>query len=298
MWVDTGDTLQAGFPQNVSSAVPQGQLLSLNDLSGTLPLSTTARGARVLSCDADGNVTDGEIVTITESPGEVKPVRFTAYFKTPPDGSTTVTLRVQDSAATPSHVDLMCAAPPATPVDPVGYYHESWPLLDAYLVYAQDGTRSDVSNVPIITDELSPSGQSVFLDTNAEWVQTSVGILEVATYSVFVSVRPNSATPVTNDFQVDIIRLDTNTSIGHTNFTLSNIVGFHDAAYGTFVAPGGVEIAVRAGKVTSNTTQSYEVASMRYTTTVPTLTAWRITVSAIVGSGPTAAADASICLWF
>lgn len=297
VWVDTGDSLLQGFPRNSSSTAPQGSLLSLNDVAGALPLAAIPRGVRCLTIIGAGNIGDGEVLLITESPAPIKPVRFTAYFKTPPVAGSSLTLVIQDSAATPATIELVCDDSGGSPA---GYFHAEWPVSEAYLVYASAGTMSDPTSVQIITDPLSPSGQSVLLQADGDWVQCSLGVLDQGTYSLFASMRANTnpATPATNDIEFDVVRLDTDAVIHTVVGTVSNTLGFADAAAGTFTAPGGVEVALRVGKVTA-AVQSYEVASMRYATSVPQLAAGMITVTGLVGGSPaTLPADVNAVVWF
>lgn len=297
MWSDTGDSLLQGFPRNSSSTAPQGSLLSLNDVAGALPLAAIPRGVRCLSITGVGNLSNAEVLLITETPAPIKPVRFTAYLKTPPAPGSSLTLVIQDSAATPATIELVCDDSGGSPA---GYFHAEWPVTEAYLVYATGGSVSDPTSVQIITDPLSPTGQSVLLQAEGDWVQCGLGVLDAGTYTVFGSMRANSnpATPPTNDIQFDVIRLDTNAVIATTVDTVSNTIGFSDAAGGSFAAPGGVGIALRISKVTA-AVQSYEVASMRYATSVPQLAAGMITVTALItGSPSTPPADVSAVLWF
>lgn len=298
-WVDTGDTLLPGFPQETSTTVGDGTLLTLNELSGTLPLAVVPRGARCLSFQAGGVITDSETITITESPADVEPVRLTAFFKTPPDGSSQVTVRISDDGATPAHVDLVCPSSPAAG-DPAGYYHAEWPLVQALEVYMSDPaaiTVSDPTAVGLITDDVSDTGQSMLLDQASEWCQADMGELDIGVYTAYAAVRTNESVTATNDIQVDVIRLDTDASIASVTCTVTNQIGFVDTPSLSFTAPGGCEIAIRVTKGAA-VTNTYEVQDVRFSTTVPVLVAGRITVSALVDSGPTAAADASIALWF
>lgn len=297
MWVDTGDSLLAGTPQESSSTIPQGSLLSLNDLAGTLPLAAIPRGVRCMSFyQAGTGIADGETLFITNSPAPIKPVRLTAFFKTPPPAGTSVTLHFQDSEATPQSIDLLCDDSGGSPA---GYFHKEWPVSEAYLAYAESGTVSDPASVQIVTDQLSPSGQSVVLATESDWVQISLGVLDVGLYAVLASMRANSSTSAAGDVQFDIIRLDTNASIHTTTATVTS-TGFADVAAGSFTAPGAVEMALRITKATS-AVQSYQVASGRYTTSVPELAAGLVTVTAILTGatgGGVAAGDVNVALWF
>lgn len=299
MWVDTGDTLLPGSPQETGTTIGDGVLLTLNELSGTLPLATIPRGSRLLSFFVPGTVIDGQILDVTESPSVVQPARMTAFFKTPPDGLSQVTIRLSDGQATPSYVDLVCPAPPATPPDPDGYYHVEWPLVAALEVYMTDSavTVSDVSQVGLITDEVSETGQSMLLDNNGEWAEANMGVLDPGTYHAFAAVRTNEFTTSANDVRVRVIRLDTNAVLASATYTVTTRVGFLDTAALAFDAPGGVAVAIRVEKITT-ASQTYEVQDVRFQTTVPTLSAGRLTATALVDSGPTAAADVNVTVWF
>lgn len=297
MWVDTGDSQLAGVPQESSSTIPQGSLLSLNDLAGALPLAAIPRGVRCMSFYKAGvGIGDGETLYVTDTPAPIKPVRFTAFFKTPPPTGASVTFQLQDSAATPHAIDLACDDSGGSPS---GYFHKEWPVSEAFLAYAESGEVSDPSTVQIVTDQLSPSGQSVLLSASDDSVQVSLGVLDVGLYSAFASLRANSPVVATDDVQIDIVRLDTDSSIITGSATVTS-TAFADVGAYSFTAPGGVEVAMRITKATS-AAQSYRVASVRYATSVPELVAGVVTVTAVLTgatSGEVAAGDVNVALWF
>lgn len=299
VWVDTGDTLLPGSPQETGTTIGDGSLLTLNELSGTLPLATVPRGSRLWSFFEPGVITDGETLDITESPSAVQPARLTAFFKTPPDGLSQVTIRISDNDATPHFVDLVCPAPLATPVDPDGYYHVEWPLVAALEIFMTDPavSVSDVSLVGLITDEVSVTGQSMLLDGNGEWAQANMGVLDAGTYDAFAAIRTNEGTTSANDIAVSVLRLDTDAVLASATYTITTIVSFPETAALSFDAPGGVGVGIRVEKVTA-ASQTYEVQDVRFETTVPTLSAGRLTATALVDSGPTAAADVNVTMWF
>jgi hypothetical protein len=224
---------------------------------------------------------------------------LTAFFKTPPDGLSQVTIRISDNQATPHYVDLVCPAPLATPVDPDGYYHVEWPLVAALEIYMTDPavSVSDVSQVGLITDELSDTGQSMLLDNNGEWAQANMGVLDAGVYNAFASIRTNETTTSANDVRIRAIRLDTDAVLASATYTVTTLIGFAETAALSFTAPGGVGVAIRVEKITS-ASQTYEVQDVRFQTTVPTLSAGRLTATALVASGPTAAADVNVTMWF
>jgi len=300
MWVDTGDSLLPGFPQETGTTIGSGVLVTLNELAGSLELASIPRGVRILNFFTPGVVTDTQVLDITESPAPVKPARLTAFFKTPPDGTSEVTIRISDNAATPSYVDLVCDPPGATPVDPLGYYHVEWPLVEALEIYMSDPSAVDVSDpalVGLITDDISDTGQSMLLQLNGEWAQGNMGSLDPGTYRAYASLRTNELTTATNDIGLQVIRLDTNTQIAGANYTVTTTIGFAEIGPLSFTAPGGVPIVIRVSKVTG-VAQTYEVQDVRFETSVPTLSAGLLTATALVDGGPTAAADVNVSLWF
>lgn len=306
VWTDTGDTLLPGVPRDDSSTFGGGNVLSLDDLSGRLPLTVVPRGSQCLTVFAPGAITDGETIMITEAPGHVRPVRFTAFFKSPPSSGQTVTLHVVSGA---SSVDLPCAGGSDSPA---GFYHVEWPLTDAFQRYASDApnnanasdltqyapylTVSDSSAVALITDDASDTGQSLYLDNANEWGQLNMDTVEASVYSAFVSMRTNESTTSNNDVRLDVYRLDTNVVIATATYTITNVDGFAETVGLSFTAPGECQIGMRVTKLTT-AAQTYEVEYLRYATTVPDLPAGQLAISAsVTGSG--SAADANIALWF
>jgi hypothetical protein len=299
-WIDTGDVLTAGFPQNKSATIGGGEHLDLGELSGTLPLSVIPRGTRVLNVYKAGVVADGDIISVTESPTDIKPVRLTAFFKTPPDMGTTVTIHITGDAATPASVDLVCYPPGASPLDPDGYYHIEWPLAEALLRYFSDTgylTVSSGADIGLITDQVSDTGQSMLLHVNGSWGELNVDTLDFGHYTAYAALRTNEGTTSANDVTISVIRLDTNAVIATQTYTVTNEIGFAEPAGLAFIAPGNCQVAIRVTKSTS-ATQTYEVEYVRYATTVPRLAAGLLTFAAEVSGGTTAAADANIALWF
>lgn len=296
VWVDTGEPLLAGFPLETSQTIGDGTLLTLGNLSGSLPLATTPRGAQCLSAFASSTITNNETILVTEAPSDVKPVRLTAYFKTPPSSSTQVTFRLTDGGGT--YVQLVCPVAVQSG-DPTGYYHYEWPLVENQIVYASDGatvTVSDGTQVGLITDQVSDTGQSMLLENSGEWVQGNLDIVDAGTYNAFASVRTNENTTSTGDVRIDVIRLDTSASIANAVITVTSQTNFSDTAPLSFTAPGGVDLAIRVTKLTS-AVQTYLVQDVRFHTDVPTLNAGRLTLSALV-TGTANAADANLVLWF
>lgn len=292
-WVDTGDGLTQGFPQNQSSTVPSGSLLSLNDLQGSLPLSVTPRGSQCITAFGPGVIDNAQILTITESPTGVQPVRFTAYFKTPPNSGTTVRLVAQDTA---NHfVALSCTATPQAG-DPAGYYRIEFPLVAAAVFDAVSGTRS--SGVALVTDVLSATGQAIPLGNNGDSVTFPLGVLDSGDYTTYTSIRPLTETPAAADVQVQVIRTDTNDLLTSDTFQLDTVSGGYRELQGVaFTAPGGVALNLVVSKATA-ATNAYNVEQARFTAVIPTLNSGRLVIQAFVDNNPTTASDVNIALWF
>lgn len=299
-WTDTGDVLLAGFPQNSSSTVPAGSLLSLNDLQGVLPISVIPRGVQCLSAFGNGPISNGRVITVTESPVGVQPARLTAFFGTPPSTGMTVRVRVTDTAATPSYVELSCPAVPATPVSPVGYYHMEFPLIGSKLVYASTGTRTGTA--VLVTDVTATNQEAVQLVTTGDAVQVDLGTLDTGSYTAFVNLRPIAAGSFAGDVRVQVLNMApaTPTVLATGVFTVDTVGnGFRDVSL-AFTPPGGADIAVSVSRVTS-AAQSYNVQSVRFTAGIPSLAAGELIIEAFVDSPATPgalAADVNVALWF
>jgi hypothetical protein len=218
-WTDTGDVLLAGFPQNMSSTVPSGAVIDLSNVQGSLGLSVLPRGAQCLTAFQPGVPTNGQVVTITDTPNGMKPVRLTAYFKTPPtDTGVTVRFRVQDSAA--AYTELACSPTTHQSGDPAGYFHASYPMLAAERFEAESGTLSS-SFVIIAPDITASSGQAVNVSTQNGYVQVDLGVLDAGSYHAFITERVTTyAASSTNDLKIEVIRTDTNAVLGTTQYTL------------------------------------------------------------------------------
>ena len=310
-WDDTGNALLSGYPRDVSSTVPQGPILNLENLSGSLPLSAVPRGVQCLSLNAAGAITNGRTVTVTESPNGLTPVRFTAYFVTPPtEAGVTVRIRVSDSAATPNYIELSCGAATYVGTDPAGYFHAEYPLLLDAEFQAETGTRSS-SSVLIDNDLAATDGQAVTLLSQNDWVEVDLGTLDPGSYQSYAKLRVltfDTANPG-GDLTISVIRTDTMATVGTpvtVNLQSSTPADpsstpadfmYQELTGPAFTAPGGVDLVLRVTKSTTSS-QSYDVDYMRYHATVAGLDAGMLTVSTFVDGGATAASDAQICLWF
>jgi hypothetical protein len=305
MWTDTGDSLLAGFPPGANSSATTGIQLTMDQISGALPLGQLPRGAQVYSTFVPGTVTDQTVVGITEFPILLQPTRLTAYFKTPPGVSDTVHIQCLDTATpTPNKVELICNAANHLAGDPAGYYHLEWPLYLAETFEAENGTRSNPSTVAIASDVAASSGQAVALATLNDYVQVDLGPLDSGQYQTFFTARVlQFAASSTNDLAVQVIRTDTAQVLGSAvSYTLASGGSPDPTLYverngPVFTAPGGVDLVLRVSKATS-TTQAYNIDKMRFTATAPILGAGMITTKTLADGGTTTAADVNISLWF
>lgn len=305
MWTDTGDSLLAGFPPDQNSSAPTGIALTLDMMSGALPLEQMPRGAQVYSTFGPGTVTDQTIVGITEVPIALQPTRLTAFFKTPPADTDTVRIRCTDTV-TPNadYVELTCTPATRKAGDPVGYYHAEWPLYLEETFEAEDGTRSSNTTVAITSDVAASSGQAVALATQNDYVQVDLGVLDAGDYQTYFTSRVlQYAANSTNDLVVQVMRSDTSEVLGTAvSYTLQSGGATDNTLYierngPVFTAPGDVDIVMRVSKGTS-TLQAYNVDEMRFTATAPILNAGIITTQTFVDNGSTVAADVNISLWF
>jgi hypothetical protein len=309
-WVDTGTTTLSGFPQDISSTVPEGSILDLGDINGSLPLSALPRGGRVLSSFTPGVLTDGQIMNVTESPSSVVPVRLTAFFKTDPTAvGVSLNISIADTAS--NHVDVVCSPSTHRVGDATGYYRVEYPLLVAATFQAEDGTRSSL-DVEIDNDVAASNEQAVTLATYNDWVEADLGALDTGSYSTFTTLRVlNFDTVHTgNDITISVIRTDTMAVVGSA--VTQNIQSsfptdpssvpddflYIEYAGPVITAPGGVDLVLRVTKSLSTSTQGYDVDLMRYTATVPTLQAGAITTTATVTGGTNNGADVNVTLWF
>lgn len=298
VWTDIGDLLEQGFPQNNSATLASPPVISLDQIQGNLSLDVIPRGARCLHAFAPGVVTDDTVITVTDIVTAVHPTRFTAYFKTPPDGSTVVTLSAVGGA---EQLDLVCSAATHQSGDPVGYFHVDLPLTAGGEFQAEGGERSGL-DVAIIDDAAAVSGQSVALDIHLDWVQVSLGVLDAGDYTSGAHIRVlDYDEAVTDDLVISAIRTDTHAVLGTVTYT-PGTGGHPESAAITswdgpdFTAPGGHEVVVRVAKDTTSG-QSYNVDSIHAEVDSAVLPAGQIAIESVI-SAVTLAADVNIDLWF
>jgi hypothetical protein len=291
VWNDTGDVLLQGFPQNQSSAVPPSPILTLNDLQGRLPLDVLPRGTHCLSFFAPGVVTNGQTIAITNSPVDIEPLSVTAYFATPPAAGESILIRLIDSSN--NSVDLNC---PDTPVgsDPVGYYHVDF-AADPTTVFTSDDATLNYT-ATIYSDAASVNGTAVYLSTLNDSLTFDLGTLAAGDYTVFFSVRPDEDTPVDGDLSVFVLDSSTNQLVASDSYSIGTVSdGYREPGALTFTAPGDAPLQVGMAKA-SEGAQEYFVDGARMLTTIPTLHAGMITVSAT--SNNLTAADMNLVMWF
>lgn len=302
-YVDTGAALVQGFPKDVSSTIPGGTVVNLNQLQGQIPLDSAPRGSRVVSAFAPGLTADQQIVTITNTPIPIRPLRLTAYFQHAlTDTGVGIKIRVLDSAATPNYIELDCPTAPATPTGPPGYFVLNYPDYLGQVYEAEEGTRSANEIVPIVTDVAASNGQAVALDAQNEYVQVSLGTLTKGDYQFFATVRVPAYTSNTNDLTIQAVNASTNAVIAAVSMSPGQAPYGQTANYieytgPSFTAPGNVEVLLRVVKSTT-AAQAYYVDTMRYAATVPLLQAGDLTIETYVTGANTTARDCNIALWF
>lgn len=303
-WVDTGADMSSGFPRETSATVPQGRIIDLSNLTGSLPIEAVPRGAQNLQAFAPGTIADSDVILITEAPADVKPVRVTLFTKTPPTTGT-VRVRITDTA---SHFVEVSTATHVSG-DPTGLYRKEFPLLEAAKFEAEHGTMS--AGVSIDTELAASSGQAVGLVINNDMVTFNLGTLEPGDYHTFVKARvvDFDTTAPGDDLTAVVVRADTNATLGSastydlesTNPSNPDVVPadfiYQELTGPAFTAPGGVEVHLKVYKSTTST-QSYEIDFARYSADVPDLVAGFLTVETFVDSGPTDAANATVTVWF
>lgn len=295
VWLDTGDAMAAGYPKDTSSTIAMPSVIDLGEIQGSLPIGALPRGAQNISATA-ADLTDGAVVTVTETIAPIRPTRLTAHLQTPPAAGTAVTFEVADSAG--HSVQLRCAADTARAGDPAGYYRLAFPASAAGTYQAENGTLSNAA-VEIVTDLAAVSGQAVNLDAANEWVQAELGQLDEGQYTSSISVRVAAYGQASDgDLVVAAVRTDTDAVLASTALSMNDtsVLTYVDRAGPTFQAPGGVPIALRVRKANATVTE-YNVDSVTIAPNVPTLAAGLITVRAHVDAGA-GAAGANLALWF
>lgn len=303
-YVDDGGALLAGAPRDVSATAPAAPKLNLANLLGVLPISAVPRGVQCLSAYGPGTASDGDVLTITEVPSIVAPVRFTAYWQTPPT-SGQPTIRVSDGS---TDIDLICSPGNHRGGDPAGLWRAEYPLMLAATFEAEAGVRSSLDLV-IDNDLAASNSQAVQLDSSDDYIDVDLGELDTGSYATFARLRVlafDSSGDPGDDITISIIRTDTDAVIASTTASIVAAIPtdpqavdfmYQEIPGPTFTAPGaGVDVALRVAKSTV-AIQSYDVDFMRYATAVPTLDPGVVTVSTHV-SGSTNGADVNVCLWF
>ncbi len=302
VWIDTGEALLLGSPRETSSTAPSGPQLDLSLLVGSLPLSAVPRGVQCLSAFAPGAMTNGRLISATDSPGPIRPVRFTAFFQTPPTGAAVPTVRVSDGVNT---VDLVCSPAKHRPGDPAGLWRIEYPMLLTALFQADDAVRSDPT-VVIDPDEAASNGEAVLLEDENQSVAADLGVLDVGNYHTIVRARVLQFGDPQPDLTIAVERTDDGTTLAYVNLQLESTgvpdetpadYIYRDLAGPDFTAPGGVGLRLRVAKATPSQT-SYDVDWMRYDADVPALNAGPITVTQVVDGGNTNAANHDVHLWF
>lgn len=300
-FTDTGGSLLAGYPREISSTAPEGSVIALDNVVGSLPLSATPRGAQSWSVTAGGAVSN-KVVSITEILQDVQPALVSAYFQTPPtENGVVVAIALTDSAA--NSVTLNCATDGGSPA---GYYALKYPLIISNVIEAETGTLAN--NAVIDTELAANNNQAVALTANGDSVALTLGTLEAGNYGCTVRMRVDEFdTAMTGaDLTVTVRRDDTHAVLGSATFNLqstnpsdptSAVTDFiyRDLTGPTFTAPGGVNVVVTVAKATAST-QAYEIDYVRFDAAVPTLVAGLVTMSTSVSGGTTAASDVAVHL--
>lgn len=300
-FADTNGGLLAGYPRDISSTAPEGSVIALDNVVGSLPLTATPRGAQSWSVTVGGVVSD-KVVSITEVFQDFQPARLSAYFQTPPtEDGVAVAITLTDSAT--NNVTLTCA----TGADnPAGYYALKYPLVISNVIEAETGTLAN--NAVIDTELAANNNQAVALTANGDSVALTFGTLEAGDYGCTVRMRVDEFdTAMTGeDLTVSVYRPDTGDVFGSATFDLqstnpsdpTSVVTdfvYQDLPGPTFTTPGGVDVAVMVSKATAST-QAYEIDYVRFDAAVPTLVAGLVTMSTSVSGGTTSASDVAVHL--
>lgn len=292
-WTDDGSTLRKGFPRKVSSTLGGGKIVSLNQVAGSLPLSTMPRGSRTWSSFLPGVLADSTVYNKTYLNTDVNPTAITAHFLTPPtgaDGSNKIQITVTDAAATPGVVLLE--------VDDNGAYHSrTWPLVASAQYEAENGTRSNEGTIPIIADSTASNQQSVELNGQNEYIEIDLGVMDSGTYTAYTSIRAStgSATPA-NDIKFDVLD-----GLDSVIQTVSETAV--DGPYTEYVAPswtadGDTQYKLRVTKAQA-TAGTMLVDTFRWEADVVTLSQGDVELSVVVvGSPSTNGSDVNVTLWF
>jgi hypothetical protein len=299
-WIDTGDVLLQGFPQNSSATIPSPPVIDLGDVQGQLNLAVIPRGSQCVSSYGAGVLTNAQLLNATEVVTTLRPTRLTAYFHTPPETGVTVRFRVEDPYS--NYIELACSDATAIGGDPSGYFRKAFPLTDGGEFQAENGTRSDPANIEVVTDLAAVSGQAVTIDAQNEWVQVSMGVLDPGSYTSSAKVRVlGYATGSTDDLVIEAVNLNTDTVLASTSYTPGDAGHPQTDAYVDYDGPSftspGAEIAIRVRKGTTSG-QYYNVDSMLADVSGTILFGGTIKITAYVDSGPTVAADVNVALWF
>lgn len=298
-WLDTGDVLTQGFPKSTSATIAGGTIIDLTQVSGEIPLNFAPRGSRILSSYGAGVVSNNQYLNVTNSPLDIRPLKVTAFWQAAPSG-TDINIVFADQQATPNTITLPC--PSGSTSTPVGFFELDYPLSLGESFEAENGTRSNVSTIPIVSDTAASNGQVVSLTTNGQYVQMDLGQLEPGVYQLYATVKVSSYATNTNDLLIEAVRTDNSGVLGSTFFTLGTTpypqtTNYVELVGPSFTAPGGVDVVIQVSKVTTSA-QSYYIDKGRYTATVPTLTAGEITCQAVFAGTNTVARDVNVCLWF
>lgn len=297
-WTDAGDVLQEGAPRVRSATLSGGMAFSLDDLTGEIPLSSTARGSRMWNFMCNGTVVHNRIYAKTHIPADIKPTRLTALFQSSPSGlvggatpTAEVIFTITDAQATPNTIQLVCS-------DDSGYYEATFQSVESANYEAENGIRSNVSVVPISNDSSASNGQAVELNANGEYVEIDCGNLDAGVYQFFSRLRVSSGTAY--DLRLEAINTGDNSVLGYVdlNSTTQATVTYAEKTGPSFTAPGTAAVKIRVRK-TSTSTSVYLIDTLRWQATgLVTLKAGLITATATLLGSPTPGGDVQFSMWF
>lgn len=290
-WTDVNDPLSAGSPRNTDGTLSGGQIVQLDQITGTLPLSSIPRGAQTVSSFCLGTIVDSTIYDKFEVNRDILPTELSAFFQTLPsglNGTDKVRVRVTDNDATPHFVELSCE-------DDSGYYLVTWPTTGTATFEAE--SQADKSSTsPVVNDGGASGGQAVELNLDGEYVTFDMGLLDGGDYVFTAVARFPSGTPATNDLQLEVIDTAGPTTLLTETFTVTGTYADYTTSTVSLAAAANIELKVSKVVVGSEIIYVDKASFLADTTT---LHAGEMTVEAFVdGSPASAGGDVQVHLTF
>lgn len=304
-WVDTGDTLHQGMPRTRSATLSGGIPIDLTNIQGQFPMTALPRGSRSLEVFCRGTIVNDKVYAKTYLPGDIVPTRITAYFQDAPGdlgGATpkAVVFSFTDAQATPQAVQLSCASPGQ-------FFSARFTETDGDQFEAENGSRSNVTAIPISNDGQASNGQAVELNANNEYVDLLLGNLDGGTYTPYARVRRasgNVALPTGSDLAIQAIRTDTDEILSHkaVDDVVVSATTYSEKAGANFVVPDdedGIPVKIRVYKNTTGNSV-WLIDKVRYEAlNLVTLVKGVLTVSAALVNAPaTPGGDVQLVIWY